>query len=67
MDAPKYMTLEKKDNHKLLTFLGVFIAFIIVTLFLYILAQKSKSTIYAPIVAVALPLLAAMGANYLVI
>jgi len=60
------MTLEKKDNHKLLTFLGVFIAFIIVTLFLYILAQKSKSTIYAPIVAVALPLLAAMGANYLV-
>ncbi len=66
MDAPKYMTLEKKDNHKLLTFLGVFIAFIIVTFFLYILAQKNESTIYAPIIAVALPLLAAMGANYLV-
>lgn len=66
MAIQNHVVLEKKDNHKLLTFLGVFIAFIIVTLFLYILAQKSKSTIYAPIVAVALPLLAAMGANYLV-
>ena len=64
MDAPKYMTLEKKDNHKLLTFLGVFIAFIIVTFFLYILAQKNESTIYAPIIALALPLLAAIGTNY---
>ena len=64
MDAPKYMTLEKKDNHKILTFLGVFIAFIIVTFFLYILAQKNESTIYAPIIALALPLLAAIGTNY---
>ena len=64
MDAPKYITLEKKDNHKLLTFLGVFIAFIIVTFFLYILAQKNESTIYAPIIALALPLLAAIGTNY---
>ena len=64
MDAPKYMTLEKKDNHKLLTFLGVFVAFIIVTFFLYILAQKNESTIYAPIIALALPLLAAIGTNY---
>ncbi|RRD28306.1 hypothetical protein [Fusobacterium canifelinum] len=64
MAIQNYVVLEKRDNHKLLTFLGVFIAFVIVTLFLYILAQKSKSTIYAPIVAVALPFLGAMGANY---
>ncbi len=39
LDAPK--TLEK-DNHKLLTFLGVFIAFIVVTFILYMLGSKMK-------------------------
>lgn len=65
MDAPKYMTLEKKDNHKLLTFLGVFIAFIVLTFILYMLAQKNESTIYVPVIAVAIPILAATGVNYL--
>lgn len=65
MDVPKYMTLEKKDNHKLLTFFGVFIAFIVVTFFLYMLARKNETSVYVPIVAVAIPLLAAIGANYM--
>ena len=65
MDAPKYMTLEKKDNYKLLTFFGVFIAFIVVTFFLYMLARKSETSVYAPIIAVAIPFLAAIGANYM--
>ena len=65
MDAPKYMTLEKKDNYKLLTFFGVFIAFIVVTFFLYMLARKNETSVYVPIVAVAIPLLAAIGANYM--
>ena len=62
---PKHLTLEKKDKHKLLTFLGVFLAFILVTLILYILARNQKSSIYAPIMAVAFPILAAIAANYL--
>ena len=65
MDVPKYMTLDKKDNHKLLTFFGVFIAFIVVTFFLYMLARKNETSVYVPIVAVAIPLLAAIGANYM--
>ena len=59
------MTLDKKDNHKLLTFFGVFIAFIVVTFFLYMLARKNETSVYVPIVAVAIPLLAAIGANYM--
>lgn len=59
------MTLEKKDKHKLLTFSGVFLSFIVTTFILYILAQNKESTIYAPIIAVAFPLLAGIGANYL--
>lgn len=65
MDAPKYMTLEKKDNHKLLTFSAIFLALIVTTFILYIMARKNESSIYAPIMAVTFPLLAGIGANYL--
>lgn len=61
----KHLTFEKKDRHKLLTFLGIFIAFVFATLILYIMARNQKSSVYAPMIAIALPFIAGIEANYL--